>query len=85
MTLVYKFIHAGVTKYFQPHISPQQSVYNNRRSQNQGRYLFVPMFHSPSHQSAKQFGQSFAFDAPTLWNSLPDDRGSLTVVFLEKA
>ena len=80
MTLVYKFLHAGVPKYFGPYISPQQSVYNTRRNQNQGSYLVVPKFHSSSHRSAKQFGHSFAFDAPTLWNSLPDDvRGSLTL------
>ena len=42
MTLVYKFLHAGVPKYFGSYISPQQSVYNTRRCQNQGSYLVVP-------------------------------------------
>ena len=43
-------------------------------------YLIVPKFHSSSHKSAKQFWHSFAFDASTLWNSLPDDvRGSPTL------
>ena len=51
----------------------QQSVYKTRRSQNQGIFLIVPRFHSSSHKSAKHFGHSFVFDAPTLWNSLPVD------------
>ena len=71
------FLHAGVPKFFRPYISPQQSIYNTRISQNLGSFLFVPKFHSSSHTS---FGHSFAFDAPTLWNSLPDDvHGSATL------
>ena len=32
------------------------------------------MFHSFTiHKFTKQFGFSFAFDAPTVWNSLPED------------
>ena len=80
MTLVYKFLHAGVPKYLGPYIHPQQSVYNTRRNQIQGSYLIVPKFNSSSNRSAKQFGHSFTFDTPTLWNSLPDDvRGSPTL------
>ena len=26
-----------------------------------------------SHKSVKQFGYSFNFDAPTVWNALPDE------------
>ena len=33
----------------------------------------VPKFHPSVHKSSKQFGYSFAFDAPTLWNALPDN------------
>ena len=59
MTLVYKFLHTGVPKYFEPYISPQQSIYNTRRSQSQGSFLIVPKFHYSRHKSAKQFGHSF--------------------------
>ena len=32
-----------------------------------------PKFQPKFHKSTKQFGFSFAFDAPTVWNSLPED------------
>ena len=51
MTLVNKFLHTGVPKYFEPYISPQQSIYNTRLSQSQGSFLIVPKFHSSSHKT----------------------------------
>ena len=51
----------------------QKSLYNTRRCQNAGSFLVVPKFQPSVHKSSKQFGYSFAFDAPTLWNALPDD------------
>ena len=43
------------------------------KSINIGHFLVVPKFQPSVHKSSKQFGYSFAFDAPTLWNALPDD------------
>ena len=34
--------------------------------------LVVPRFQPSVHKSVKQFGKSFDFYAPTLWNALPD-------------
>ena len=42
------------------------------RSQSQGVLLEVPHFAS-IYKSKKQFGLSFAYDAPMIWNDLPDD------------
>ena len=42
--------------------------------------LTVPPFHSSVFKSAKHFGHSFAFDAPKIWNDLPQDVCSATSV-----
>ena len=79
-TLVYKFIHTGFDKYFAPHLSTYCTTYNTRCSQSVANFLNVPKFQSTIHKSTKQFGFSFAFDAPTVWNSLPEDiRASPTI------
>ena len=72
-TLVYKFLHTGFPKYFVPYISSYSSSYNTRRSQSGGNFLVIPKFQPSVHKSVKQFGHSFAFDAPTVWNALPDE------------
>ena len=72
-TLVYKFIHSGFPKYFAPHLSTYRITYNTRGSQSVANFLNVPKFQPTIHKSTKQFGFSFAFDAPTVWNSLQED------------
>ena len=72
-TLVYKFIHTGFPKYFAPYLSTYHNTYNTRRSQSVANFLNVPKFQPKVHKSTKQFGFSFTFDAPTVWNSLPED------------
>ena len=84
-TLVYKFIHTGFPKYFTPHLSTYRTTYNTRRSQSVANFLNVPKFQPTIHKSTKQFGFSFAFDAPTVWNSLPEDiRASPTIASFRK-
>ena len=84
-TLVYKFIHTGFPKYFAPHLSTYHTTYNTRRSQSVVNFLNVPKFQPTIHKFTKQFGFSFAFDAPTVWNSLPEDiRASHTIASLRK-
>ena len=34
--------------------------------------FLIPKFQPSIHKSVKQFGYSFAFDAPTVWNALPE-------------
>ena len=70
--LVYKFLHSGHPKYFEPFLKPRHSMYRTRRSQSQGVLLEVPHFAS-IYKSKKQFSLSFAYDAPMIWNDLPDD------------
>ena len=70
--LVYKFLHSGHPKYFEPFFKPRHSMYRTRRSQSQGVLLEVPHFAS-IYKSKKHFGLSFAYDAPIIWNDLPND------------
>ena len=53
-------------------LKPRHSMYRTRRSQSQGVLLEVPHFAS-IYKSKKQFGLSFAYDVPMIWNDLPDD------------
>ena len=70
--LVYKFLHSSNPKYFEPFLIPRHSAYNTRRSQSDGMFLEVPHFASV-FKSRKHFGLSFAYDAPMIWNDLPDE------------
>ena len=72
-TLVYKFLHTGFPKYFAPYISSCSSSYSTRCSQSGGNFFVIPKFQPSVHKSIKQFGYSFAFDAPTVWNALPEE------------
>ena len=84
-TLVYKFIHTGFPKYIAPYLSTYHTTYNTRRSQSVANFLNVPKFQPTIHKSSKQFRFSFAFDASTVWNSLPEDiRASTTIVSFRK-
>ena len=84
-TLVYKFIHTGFPKYFAPYLSTYHTTYNTRRSQSVANFLNVPKFQPTIHKSTKQFGFSFTFDAPTVWNSLVEDiRASPTIATFRK-
>ena len=65
-TLVYKFLHTGFPKYFVPYISSYSSSYSTRCSQSGRNFLVIPKFQPLVHKSVKQFGHSFAFDAPTV-------------------
>ena len=72
-TLVYKFHHTGFPRNFAPYLSSYSSSYSTRLSQSGGNFLVNPKFYPSVCKSVKQFGNSFAFDAPTVWNALPDE------------
>ena len=72
-TLVYQYLHTGFSRYFSPYLSSYSSSYNTRCSQSRNNFLVIPKFYPSIHKSVKQFGNSFAFDAPTVWNALPDE------------
>ena len=84
-TLVYKFIHIGFPKYFALYLSRYWTTYNTGCSQSVANFLNVPKFQPIIHKSTRQFGFSFAFDAPSVWNSLPEDiRASPTIASFGK-
>ena len=70
--LVYKFLHSGNPKYFEPFLIPRHSAYNTCQSQSDDMFLEVPLFASV-FKSQKHFGLSFAYDAPMIWNDLPEE------------
>ena len=72
-TLVYKFLHTGFPRYFAPNLSSYSSSYSTRLSQSGGIFLVIPKFYPSVQKSVKQLGNSFAFDAPTVSNALPDE------------
>ena len=55
------------------HISLRTAVYSTRRSQSGSNLFVIPKFQPAIRKSVKQFGYSFAFDAPTVRNALPDE------------
>ena len=83
-TLVYKYLHSDLPSNFGPYLSPCSSSYNARRSQPKHHYVKVPPF-CPSLETSKQFGHSFAFDAPKVWNDLSDEvRGASSLAIFRR-
>ena len=72
-TLVYKFLHNGHPSYFGPLLSTHCGRYSTRYNCPDKRFLEVPQFCLSLHKSKIHFGRSFAFDAATVWNHLPDE------------
>ena len=84
-TLVCKFIHTGFPKYFGPYLSTYHNTYNTTRSQSVANFLNISKLQPTIHKSTKQFGFSFTFDAPSVWNSLPKGiRASSTIASFRK-
>ena len=82
-TLVYKFLHTGFPRYFAQYLPTAVLIVPDAVSG--GNFLVIPKFYPSVHKSVKQFGNSFAFDAPSVWNALPDDiRASPSLAFSRK-
>ena len=77
--LVYKFLHSGNPKYFEPFLIPRHSA---RQSQFDGMFLEVPHFASV-FKSQKHFGLSFAYDLE--WPSRQGALCKLTCLLQVKA
>ena len=71
LTIIYKFLNTGLPKYFSPYLSPYTSLVNTRRSNPSNRFLHKPGYSASTHSSNVHFNNSFAYDGPCLWNSLP--------------
>ena len=65
-TLVYKFLHTRFPRYFAPYLSSYSNPNSTRCSQSDANFLAIPKFYPSVHKSVKQFGNNFAFDAPTV-------------------
>ena len=76
--LVDKFLHRAYPKYFAPFLKPRHIVCNTCKSQADGVFLQVPHFAPSVYKSSKHLGLSFAYDAPNIWNDLPDGVRSAT-------
>ena len=48
-----------------------EDIVQDTTVQIKGSWIFLNSSHL--HINKKHFGQSFAFDAPTVWNDLPDE------------
>ena len=70
-TIIFKFLHTGLPKYFSPHLSLYNCMVNTRRSNPRNQFLQQPTYVSSIHTSKVHFDNSFAYDGPCLWNSLP--------------
>ena len=64
--MVYKYLHTNCPKYFSPFLKVRQCAYNTRVSQSDGITVHVPQYQSYIYKSTKQFGLSFAYDAPKI-------------------
>ena len=69
-----------LSKYFSPFLKIRQCAYNTRLNQSDGIILHVPQCQPSIYKSTKQFGLSFAYDAPKIWNDLRDDVRSATSI-----
>ena len=78
--LVYKYVHTNCPKYFSLFLKVRQCAYNTRLSQSDGIILHLPQYQPSIYKSTKQFGLSFAYDAPKIWNELPDNVRSATSI-----
>ena len=63
----------GLPSYFGQSLSLSSCSYSIRHSHLDYQYLTVPPFYSSLYKSFKHFDHSFAFDAPKIWNDLPND------------
>ena len=75
-----KYLHTNCPKYFNPFLKVRQCAYKTWLSQSDGIILHVPQYQPSIYKSTKQFGLSFAYDAPKIWNELPDDVRSATSI-----
>ena len=78
--LVYRYLYTNCSKYFSPFLKVRQCAYNTWLSQSDGIILHVPQYQPSIYISTKQFGLSFAYDAPKIWNEFPDVVRSATSI-----
>ena len=70
-TIIYKYLHTGLPKYFSPHISLYTCSSNTRRSNPRNKILTTPFYNKSIFKSKLQFNNSFSYNGPNVWNDLP--------------
>ena len=76
--MVYKFPHSGHPRYISAHLSVCCGRYGTKYNHADKRFLNITHLYT---NLKKHFGHTFAFDAPTVWNDLPDDVLSAPTLF----
>ena len=70
-TMTYKAIHTGQPVYLASDLHPYTCVHSTRRSNPDLKFLGVPKFDNKLYKCKNHANKSFAYMAPTSWNSLP--------------
>ena len=70
-TMTYKTIQTGQPVYLASDLHPYTCVHPTRRSNPDLKYLSVPKFDTKLYKFKNHANKSFAYVAPTSWNSLP--------------
>ena len=79
-TIIYKVLQNGSPHYLTSHVNRYSRAVNTRRNNPDKVYLDVPIYKPSIIKSKVHFQHSFAYDGPTLWNSLPHEvRSSSTL------
>ena len=65
-------MYTALPKYFQSSIAKYNCSLNTRRSVSKKMFLSRPAFKNNICKSRFHFTNSFDYDAPSLWNNLPD-------------
>ena len=71
--ILLEIIRIGHPSYFGPLLPTRCGRYSTRYNHPDKRFLEVPQICPSVHKSKNHFGHSFAFDAPTVWNHLPNE------------
>ena len=70
-TIIYKYLHTSLPKYFSPHISVYTCAANTRHSNPRNKILTTPLYNKSIFKSKVQFNNSFSYNGPNVWNDLP--------------
>ena len=69
--MTYKVIQTGQPVYLASDLHPYTCVHPTRRSNPDLKFLGVPKFDTKHYKFKNHANKSFAYVAPTSWNSLP--------------
>ena len=70
-TIIYKVLNNGAPAYLSSILCRYACATNTRRSNPENNYLQVAKYKSSVIKSTVHFQNSFSYDGPTLWNTLP--------------